>query len=609
MAKTAILALKILGDASGAQKSLDDAASGVEKFEGGVGKLAKPAAGAVAAIALIGKVAVDAASDTQQSMGALDSVFGKNADVVKGWSDQAAESVGLSKAAYGDLASTLGAQLNNLTGDADVALKGTDSLITLGADLAATFGGTTADAVSALGSALRGEADPAERYGLALNQTTVNARLAEKGMSDLTGEALTAAKAQTVIELATEQAGGALGQFARETDTVAGSTQIATAQFQDAKSALGTALLPAVAAVTSKFADMAKWVQQNTTLFLVITGVIATLASAILALNLAFKVYRATAAAVAAVQKLQETALIGTRIQLAALAVQQKIVSAATKAYAAVQWLLNAAMSANPIVFIIIAIVALIAAIVLIATKTTWFQDIWAAVWGGIQDAAAVVWDWLVGVATATWNALVAALRWYLGIYVAIWDGIKAAAAAVWDWLVGAAKTAWAGVVAAVRFYVDIYVSIFEGIRSAIGAVWSWLQDTASSALNAILSPIRAVASAFDTVVDAIRDVITWLGKIKIPDVLSSIGDAIGGIFGRSAAPAAARSTGTPFAGTSGLGARTFAAPSLSAGAGSSSGSGTTIVVQGALDPVAVARQIRQILTTDQRRRAGVVIA
>jgi hypothetical protein len=61
----------------------------------------------------------------------------------------------------------------------------------------------------------------------------------------------------------------------------------------------------------------------------------------------------------------------------------------------AAQWLWNIAMSANPIGLIIIAVGALIAIIVLIATKTTWFQDAWKASWGWIKRTAVDVWDWL----------------------------------------------------------------------------------------------------------------------------------------------------------------------------------------------------------------------
>lgn len=71
------------------------------------------------------------------------------------------------------------------------------------------------------------------------------------------------------------------------------------------------------------------------------------------------------------------------------------IVKAATVAWTGVQWLLNVALSANPIGLIIIAIAALVAIIVLIATKTTWFQDLWTVAWGWIKKTALDVWEWL----------------------------------------------------------------------------------------------------------------------------------------------------------------------------------------------------------------------
>src|SRR5690606_10900746 len=61
----------------------------------------------------------------------------------------------------------------------------------------------------------------------------------------------------------------------------------------------------------------------------------------------------------------------------------------------AAQWLWDAALSANPIGLIILGITALIAVIVLIATKADWVQRLWKVVWGGIKAAAVAVWDWL----------------------------------------------------------------------------------------------------------------------------------------------------------------------------------------------------------------------
>src|SRR6185437_15916285 len=285
--KSAVLTVRILTDASKAQAGAQQASSTYDRMGKDIEKLAVPAAIAAGAIAVLGKQAIDAASEQQQAFGAVQSVYGAASQSVLDYAATASKSLGLSKAAYANAAAVIGAQLQGLGFSATDAASSSQRLISMGADLAATFGGTTTDAVSALSAALRGEADPAERYGLALSQTTVNAELAARGLDKLEGPALAAAKAQVVLDLATKQSAGALGQFGRETNTAAGSAEVASASFTDAKAALGTALLPAVAAVTAKLAELADWMSRNTALVYVIVGVIGTFAAIILVLSAA----------------------------------------------------------------------------------------------------------------------------------------------------------------------------------------------------------------------------------------------------------------------------------------------------------------------------------
>lgn len=70
-------------------------------------------------------------------------------------------------------------------------------------------------------------------------------------------------------------------------------------------------------------------------------------------------------------------------------AVAQAIVAVRNRIWTATQWQLNASMFASPIFWVIAAVVALIAIIVLIATKTTWFQTAWAATWNFIKSFTA----------------------------------------------------------------------------------------------------------------------------------------------------------------------------------------------------------------------------
>lgn len=107
------------------------------------------------------------------------------------------------------------------------------------------------------------------------------------------------------------------------------------------------------------------------------------------------------------------------------------------KIWTAVQLALNIAMMLNPIGLIIIAVLALIGIIVLIATKTTWFQDMWNAAWGWIKNAAGAAADWVVD----KWNAFIGFVTGLPGrvrsAASGLWDGIKDSFRSAINWLIG----------------------------------------------------------------------------------------------------------------------------------------------------------------------------
>lgn len=80
------------------------------------------------------------------------------------------------------------------------------------------------------------------------------------------------------------------------------------------------------------------------------------------------------------------TGFVAYNIALKAYAIYQGVATAAT-------WAMNAAWLASPITWIVLAIVALIAIIVLVATKTKFFQNVWNAVWSFLKRVGA----WFAG--------------------------------------------------------------------------------------------------------------------------------------------------------------------------------------------------------------------
>lgn len=108
---------------------------------------------------------------------------------------------------------------------------------------------------------------------------------------------------------------------------------------------------------------------------------------------------------------------IASAIASRAMTAAQVAASVATQVWTGVQWLLNAALIANPIGIVIVLVAALVAAIVYLATKTQFFQTVWSGLvgafdWVKARFSDAVNWissmgDKLAGVGSSIVQGLV----------------------------------------------------------------------------------------------------------------------------------------------------------------------------------------------------------
>lgn len=281
-------------------------------------------------------------------------------------------------------------------------------------------------------------------------------------------------------------------------------------------------------------------------------------------------------------------------LQIAIVAVQ-----AATVLWTAAQWLLNTAFLANPITWVVLAVVALVAIIVVIATKTTWFQTIWQVMCSAVMAA----WNAVVSAVTTAWNWVVTAISTGIASIQGFFSGLWAAVVAVWEGIRSAAGTAW-------QWIQDRITAVINGIKNAFNTA----RDAAATVWNAIRSGADGVRGAIQWVIDKVNALINAIGNIRWPSPPSWVSD-IGGALGFSGVGPDFRAVPT------GVDSylrflpnlpNMFAAPgpSLTAayhgsGNGWMGGNGNkpmmnvtnvNITIEGAIDPVAVGRQIEQLL-------------
>ena len=219
-----------------------------------------------AGTAMAGAIAVEAvragkaAAVQEQAVGGLTAVFKEQSAQMETWAKGMSD-MGLSMTDTAQYAARLGSSLKGAGMDLDTAAQQTQKLVELGADLAATYGGTTSDAVQALGAALRGEYDPLEQFGAAITAAQVSAELAANGQDKLTGSALAQAEMAARLKLIWEKTADAQGQAAREADTSAAAYQRFMAKLANVEADLGKTLLPLMedlAGAMAKISDAAE---------------------------------------------------------------------------------------------------------------------------------------------------------------------------------------------------------------------------------------------------------------------------------------------------------------------------------------------------------------
>ncbi len=187
-----------------------------------------------------------------------------------------------------------------------------------------------------------------------------------------------------------------------------------------------------------------------------------------------------------------------TRLGTLAKAAADRIVAAGTKVWAGVQWLMNTALLASPITWIVLGIVALIAVIILIAKHSKWFADVWKQVWAAIKLAASAVWDWIKTLPQRLRDVFAPVGQWIADAFTRGWTLIKTGFSDAWAW-----------------------------IKKTMSTAWDWLMGLPGKLKPAFNAVVQIITGPFRMAFNAVADL--WnasLGKIKlnIPSWVPGVG-------------------------------------------------------------------------------------
>ena len=230
-------------------------------------------------------------------------------------------------------------------------------------------------------------------------------------------------------------------------------------------------------------------------------------------------------------------------------------VSAVTKAWAAAQWLLNAAMSANPIGLVVIAIAGLIAAGAWLVQNWDGIAAWWNDLWDGIAAWAGKKWAAIVGIITGAWDAVVSGIKGFgaslLSGLQGAWDALKNGVRAAWEGYLSLLSAFWGSILSGLLDFGAAVISglqsVWDAVGNAAGTAWDGIVGLVSRAWAAIIGGLSAFGtSLLDGVTAAWNAVLEFFGGLNlfesgakllstfvdgIKSMASSVVESVAGVF------------------------------------------------------------------------------
>jgi len=155
-----------------------------------------------------------------------------------------------------------------------------------------------------------------------------------------------------------------------------------------------------------------------------------------------------------------------------------KVAAAVSKAYAAVQWVLNTALTANPIGLVVVAIAALVAALVIAWKRSDKFREIVTGAWEKIKSATARVFEAVKSAIGRAWDFITGIFFNFTGpgLVIKHWDKIKTTVSngvgRVVDFVKGLPGRILDALKDAGSLLLDIGSQIMQGLWDGLKAKW-----------------------------------------------------------------------------------------------------------------------------------------
>lgn len=249
-----------------------------------------------------------------------------------------------------------------------------------------------------------------------------------------------------------------------------------TTKFNEMKTAVLTGVLPAVEKFSGIMLDALDWMQEHPVLMKSIAVTVGVLATAL-------------------------GILVGV-----------------VTAYTIAQWAMNSAILANPITWVVMAIIAVIAILagVIVAIVHYWDEIVVAVKNAGasIMSALQTAWDWMTSLfgTLASWvdtNVIQPVVTFFTGLWTKLQE--------IWNTIVNVVQVAFMFIGSIISGAIQIitlpFMLIWENCKTYVFEAWEWIKEKVTTAINAVKevmsTVMNAIETAFTTVWNAIKNALS----------------------------------------------------------------------------------------------------
>lgn len=190
-----------------------------------------------------------------------------------------------------------------------------------------------------------------------------------------------------------------------------------------------------------------------------------------------------------------------------------------SKLAAAAQTALNIAQSLSPMTWLIVGIVAVVAALTFFFAKTKTGQQLWKNFVGWLSG----VWQSLKGVATNVWTGIANAVNSAVDFIKPYWQGLITFFAGIWNAIVSGVIPIWNGIVNVVSSVVNLIVALWQTLAPIIVPIVLTLVTVIGTAFILVVGVVKTAWYLLVTETQIIWSLITT----AVTTAISLLGTAI----------------------------------------------------------------------------------